>query len=47
MTDGGWYGTSKEWERVEGPFIELDPKITEFAENFGLTVTKNSKNWPE
>ena len=43
----GWSGTLEEWNRIEGPLLEIDPIIRDFAKKAGLTVTKNMKDWPE
>lgn len=47
MGNGGWYGTEEEWKRIEAPLRALDPAITQFAEKYGLIVTKNHKGNPE
>lgn len=47
MANGGWYGTREEWDRIEGPLLELDPIIDDFGKVAGLVVTKNLKDWPE
>ena len=47
MANGGWYGTKEEWERLEGPLLEVDPIIEAFSDECGLSVTKNQKDWPE
>jgi hypothetical protein len=47
MANGSYWHTEAEWQRVEGPLLQLDPTLSEFAESFGLQVTKNHKDWPE
>lgn len=47
MANGGWYGTKEEWERIEGPLLEVDPIIDAFAKEHALSVTRNHKDWPE
>jgi hypothetical protein len=47
MANGGWYGTREEWDRIEGPLLELDPLIDDFARTANLAVTKNLKDLPE
>lgn len=33
--------------QLEKPLLELDPIIEKFANERGLSVSKNQKNWPE
>ncbi len=47
MANGGWYGTKEEWERIEGPLLDLDSILDDFASEVGLTISKNYKDWPE
>lgn len=47
MANGGWYGTQEEWERIESPLLEIDPIIDDFANEIGLCISKNHKDWPE
>jgi len=47
MGNRGWHGTREEWSRIEGPLLELDPIIDDFASKASLTVTKNLKDCPE
>jgi len=46
MANGGWYGTKEKWKRLEGPLVEIDPVIDEFAQKIGVPVTKNFKDLP-
>jgi len=47
MANGGWYGTQDEWERLEAPLIAFDSAISNFAAARPVSLTKNSKDWPE
>jgi hypothetical protein len=47
MGNGGWYGTSEEWRRIEAPIRSLDPELERFAALHSLAVTRNHKDWPE
>jgi hypothetical protein len=47
MANGGWYGTKEEWERIESPLLEIDSIIDDFANELGLSIGKNHKDWPE
>ena len=47
MANGGWYGTMEEWEQIEKPLLEIDSIIGDFTNEFGLSVSKNHKDWPE
>ncbi len=43
----GFYGSKSEWERVSIPLERLDPELERFAHAKGLTLRKNTKNWPD
>lgn len=47
MANGEYFGTKKEWLRLEAPLLEVDPVIEQFAKENGLSVGKNHKDWPE
>ncbi len=47
MANGGWYGTKEEWERIEGPLLEVDSILDDFATETGITISKNYKDFPE
>ena len=47
MANGGWYGSAEEWARLEAPLVQIDPVFSAFAKEFGLSVRKNHKNWPD
>jgi len=47
MANGGWYGTKKEWERIENPLLQVDSILDDFAQETGMSMTKNHKDWPE
>jgi len=46
MANGGWYGTKEEWDRIEGPLLQVDSILDEFALETGMTISKNYKDWP-
>ncbi len=43
----GFYGSNSEWERITLPLERLDPELERFAHAKGLTLGKNTKNWPD
>ncbi len=43
----GFYGSNSEWERITVPLERLDPELERFARDKGLTLGKNTKNWPD
>ena len=43
----GFYGSKSEWERITIPLERLDPELEKFARAKGLTLGKNTKNWPD
>jgi hypothetical protein len=43
----GFYGSKSEWERITIPLERLDPVLEDFAHAKGLTLGKNTKNWPD
>jgi hypothetical protein len=47
MANGGWFGTSEEWQRLEGPLLTIDPILERFAGTHGLMLSKNAKDFPE
>ena len=47
MANGGWYGSNEEWERIEGPLLQVDSILDDFVSETGLAITKNLKDWPE
>ena len=47
MANGGWYGTKDEWERIEGPLLEVDSILDDFASETGMTISKNYKDFPD
>jgi hypothetical protein len=47
MANGGWYGSSEEWQRREAPLIAIDPVLTGFASEHGVELSKNAKDSPE
>ena len=42
----GFYGSKSEWDRITAPLERLDPVLEKFAAEKGLTLGKNTKNWP-
>ena len=46
MANGGWHGTKEEWDRIERPLLQADTIIDKFANEVGLPVIKNYKDWP-
>jgi hypothetical protein len=47
MANGGYWTSPEEWRRVESPLLALDGMLSDFADEFGVHVTKNHKDWPE
>jgi hypothetical protein len=43
----GFYGSKSEWERITVPLERLDPELERFARDKGLTLGRNTKNWPD
>ena len=43
----GFFGSKSEWERITIPLERLDPELEKFAIEHGLTLGKNTKNWPD
>ena len=43
----GFYGSKSEWDRITIPLERLDPVLEKFARAKGLTLGKNTKNWPD
>lgn len=46
MANGGWYGTSEEWQRLEGPLLTIDPVLEAFSVRHGIELLKNEKDSP-
>jgi hypothetical protein len=43
----GFHGPVEEWDRMESPFREIDPRLTKFASERKMRVRKNYHSWPE
>ncbi len=43
----GFYGSRSEWVRITIPLERLDSELERFARAKGLTLGKNTKNWPD
>ncbi len=43
----GFYGSKGEWKRITIPLERLDPELERFAHAKGLTLGRNTKNWPD
>lgn len=42
----GLHGLTDELERIEAPLRRLDPLITGFAEEHGMSLERNHHDWP-
>ena len=47
MANGGWYGTSEEWQRLEEPLTRIDSLLERFAVSHDLRISRNAKDSPE
>ena len=43
----GFQGSPKEWERISSPLEKLDSILEKFANEKGLPLAANTKNWPD
>ena len=43
----GFYGSKAEWDAVEKPLQSLDGDLQSFAERFGVSLSRNSRGWPD
>lgn len=43
----GFHGPVEEWDRIESPFQEIDPRLRKFANEHKMRLRKNSHSWPE
>ncbi|MBT8399310.1 MAG: hypothetical protein KJO98_02440 [Rhodothermia bacterium] len=43
----GFHGTGAEWDRIESPLHRLDDTLARFADERGLQLRKNTRNWPD
>lgn len=43
----GFHGPQAQWETLEMPLRTLDGELRAFAERRGLSVSSNSRNWPD
>ena len=46
MANGGWYGTTEEWQRLEEPLLSIDPVLERFAATHDIELLKNEKDAP-
>ena len=42
----GFHGPKNAWERITTPLVSLDEELELFASHRGVTLGKNTKNWP-
>lgn len=42
----GFYGTRDGWERITKPLYSLDSILEQFGRDKGLTLRRNTRNWP-
>jgi hypothetical protein len=47
MANGSYWKSAREWQRMEAPLVEVGFILSDFANEFGLKMTKNYKDWPE
>lgn len=43
----GFYGSRREWDRIEAPLLQLDSSLESFANEHGMSLGRNYHNWPE
>ena len=43
----GFHGSREAWDRIEAPLRPLDPALEAFAHKLGVSLVRNSRNWPE
>jgi hypothetical protein len=43
----GFHGPKNEWERMEAPLLRIDHSLQDFANSYGLRLSRNYHNWPE
>jgi hypothetical protein len=43
----GFHGSSDTWDRIESPLHSLDPALDAFAQEHGLSVSRNARGWPD
>jgi|SRR5579862_720316 len=43
----GFHGSDEEWKKFETPLLRIDDRLTSFAHQNGLSLTRNYHNWPE
>src|SRR4051794_22463718 len=42
-----FHGSKARWDALEGPLRVLDEALRTFAERHGITVSSNSRDWPD
>lgn len=40
----GFHGTEEEWQRMEAPYVRIDPFLVSFAQRHGLQLVKNYRD---
>lgn len=43
----GFHGSKAQWERIESPLRVLDEGLESFSKQYGIRVTRNTRNWPD
>jgi len=43
----GFHGDQATWETLEMPLRALDGELRAFAERYGVSLSSNSRNWPD
>ena len=43
----GFHGSKTQWETLELPLRALDGVLGDFAGRYGMTLSSNSRNWPD
>ena len=42
-----FHGSPKDWDRISSPLKMIDPILENFANEKGLQLNANTKNWPD